>query len=369
MNKKSILHIIDSGGIYGIEKVLINLLPELVKSNYDVALANLKIPADKKSDISDFFTGTGVCCFYPSKMDGMGFRIFPFLLDIIKKQKPAIIHVHGYKATIIGGLLALVLKIPCIATYHAESKHATSLSKYVKIETQFLRRFSGVVAVSHPIMDELIKRKVKKPYIEVINNGISDNYSVKRTRKEFAGLENKTPLLLYAGRLIEKKNIDKLIDVVARLKDDFPQIGLVIAGDGPYKMELLKQAERLNILNSLTFLGYVKDINLIYYSCDIFVLPSQTEGLPISLLEAMAFSLPIVISSVGSIPSVITHGVDALTINPNDENSIYEALYLLLKNEILQRKIGREARKTFLEKYSSATMAGHYISFYNKIIK
>ncbi|MDY6894645.1 MAG: glycosyltransferase family 4 protein, partial [Thermotogota bacterium] len=115
-------------------------------------------------------------------------------------------------------------------------------------------------------------------------------------------------------------------------------------------------------------LGYVDDIHSLYIKCDCFVLPSQTEGMPIALLEAMASSTPIVVTSVGSVPKVVTHMLDALVIPPNNEDSLYKALRHLLGDPLLLKRIGCNARKKFLQKYTSGIMTDKYISVYKNIV-
>jgi glycosyltransferase involved in cell wall biosynthesis len=368
LNSNTILHLIDSGGVYGIERMIIGLLPKLKQRGYDVALACLNVPKHSGTGIKDIFSGSEVNVFCPNFSDKFGLVSFLYLFKITRFCNPKIIHLHGYKATIVGGCFTLLMRIPCVATYHIESKYLPNLAKYVKIETQVLRKIRGIAAVSDPIKKELEHRGVSDGRIRVIPNGIDDFYMVEKEPKNYFKNGKRDPLVLFVGRLIEKKNIHVLINAIARLKKKFPRIRLLVAGEGPYKKELVNQVRRLDLIKSVNFLGYVDDTYSLYKMCDCFVLPSKTEGMPIALLEAMACKLPIIASAVGSVPKIVTHEVDALLIEPDNEEELYQALWRLLSNPLLKKDLGGNARKNFLINYTSDLMADRYKEFYDRIL-
>ena len=368
LNSNTILHLIDSGGVYGIERMIISLLPKLKQRGYDVALACLNAPKHSGTGIKDIFSGSGVRVFCPNSSDKFGLLAFLYLFKVTRFCNPKIIHLHGYKATIVGGCFTLLMRIPCVSTYHIESKYLPNLARYIKIETQILRQIKGIVAVSDPIKKQLIQRQVAANRIRIIPNGIDDLYTVEKgSKNDFENCE-KYPIVIFVGRLIEKKNIHVLINAIARLKKKFPRIRLLVAGEGPYKKELINQVRRLDLIKSVNFLGYVDDIYSLYKMCDCFVLPSKTEGMPIALLEAMACKLPIIASAVGSVPKIVTHEVDALLIEPDNEEELYQALWRLLNNPLLKKNLGGNARKNFLINYTSDLMADRYKEFYDRIL-
>lgn len=369
LNRNTVLHLIDSGGVYGIERMIIGLLPKLKQRGYDVALACLNAPKYSGPGIKDILTGSEVNVFYPNCSDKFGLVSFLYLFRITRFYNPKIIHLHGYKATIIGGCFSLLMRIPCVATYHIESKYLPNLAKYVKIETQVLKKIRGIVAVSYPIKKELEHRGVSNGRIRVIPNGIDDLYTVDKGERVHVKNSGKYPLILFVGRLIEKKNVHLLVSVIARLKQEFPQIGLMVAGDGPYKAKLVQQVKRLNLVESVNFLGHVDDVYPLYKMCDCFVLPSKTEGMPIALLEAMSCEKPIVVSAVGSIPNIVTHKINALLVEPGNVDSLYKQIKGIIYDKTLREYLANNARKRYLQHYTSDIMASQYDAFYQKIIK
>ena len=125
----------------------------------------------------------------------------------------------------------------------------------------------------------------------------------------------------------------------------------------------------LNISDSVNFLGYVDDVYPLYKMCDCFVLPSNTEGMPIALLEAMSCAKPIVISAVGSVPNIVTHQINALLVEPGNIDSLYKEIKKICYEKSLREYLANNARKTYLQHYTSDIMASKYHEFYHRIMK
>lgn len=213
-----ILHLICSSGIYGAENVLINLLPSLRNLGIEVILGCLSAFDSVGSEISQILKQWEIPTVFINDKNKFSLRVLKAIHSTIKLYNPDILHVHGYKATVLGGLIANMIRIPFILTYHGEAKIRTELSTYIKIENIFVRKALRIIAVSKRIMEELIIRGVPESNISVIHNGIKDpfithleNISIKKN-----GLFSTH--LLTVGRLIKIKRIDLIIDAIGILK-------------------------------------------------------------------------------------------------------------------------------------------------------
>lgn len=366
-NKVTILHFVDSGGAYGIEKMIMSLLSKLKHSGFNVMLAYLNTYNESDKFMNESLSESGVIVQHPERSDRFGITTFFYIINTLYKFRPSIIHLHGYKAIILGAVAARLMNIPCVATYHAEIKYTPNLAKYVKIETIVLKFAKMIVAVSQPIKKELELRNIRSNLIRIIPNGIDDLLSDGKQQSGTINGIKGSPKILFVGRLIEKKNIHVLLKAIALLKENFENIRLIIAGEGPFQERLERLIAELKLVEHVIFLGYVADVNSLYQGCDCFVLPSQTEGMPISLLEAMSSAKPIVVTSVGSIPKVVKHQFDALIVEPNNIKELYAAMKRILNDPLLQRDLGNNARDSFLEKYTSDIMAQRYIEVYNQV--
>ena len=127
---------------------------------------------------------------------------------------------------------------------------------------------------------------------------------------------------------------------------------LMIVGDGPARESLDKYSRELGLQDKVIFTGYRHDIPRMLAAMDIFVLPSLVEGIPVSLLEAMAMEKPIVASRVGGIPEVIQDGIDGILVTPASPDDLSTAIMNILKDKGLRDSLGSAARKTSVEQFS-----------------
>jgi len=278
----------------------------------------------------------------------------------LKSNRADILHVHGYKATILGGMAARIAGVPILSTYHAEAGKYPELSTYVRIETPFLKMTNRVITVSNIIKDELIRRGIPEKTITVIHNGIGD--PTRRLMSEFSpDVKSETPLrILCIGRLIPVKRFDLTIRAISVLRREFPDVHLTIAGAGPLQAELKSLAKDLGLGSSVSLPGYVSDTGELFRKSDIFALPSETEGSPITLIEAMAHSKPIVASAVGAIPEMVSGNAGTLLIAPSNLDQLVRALRRFISDPAYRRESGRLARKRFESSFSVETMAARY---------
>lgn len=368
MASGTVLHVVSSGGLYGLERMLLNLLPELGRQGCPVTLLCLDGP---KTEVGRAAQELGI----PTVFVDCARRVTPRgwidLYRTIGSHRPRLVHAHGYKAIILAGAAALARGVPGVATYHNVAARAAEYSKnlswYFVLETRILRRLRGVVAVSGQIADELKSRRVRERRIRIILNGIAKPVSSLSGRPLSDHVKPFRICILSISRLSQEKNIHLVLDSVAALRAEFPDIGLIVGGDGPLLSELRARTASLGIQDCVRFLGFVQDVRPLYEACDAFVLASQTEGMPIAVLEAMALRLPIVATRVGGIPLMLDNGTEALLVEPDDYRSLYEALRRLVRDAHLRENIAQAAHARFERDYTAERMAESYIQLYNDV--
>ncbi len=359
------LHIVSSGGVYGVENMLLNLLPELAAQGAPAALLCLDGPRSPLvlAALARGVRADGVDCARPITPLG-----WLSLLRYIAKHRPVRVHLHGYKAIILAGFFSLCLRRCVIVTYHGLAASlvgiAPSLKKYVVAENYVLRRAARVVAVSAEIRTELVERGVPVDRIPVIFNGVAGG--AESTPPGFLRGGTRSPQLLAVGRLAEEKNFSLLIEVVSILRTTIPGIHLAIAGDGPLRSALRDLIVKLGAEDAVELLGFVQDVRPLLLSTDCFVMPSKTEGMPMALLEAMASGCPIVASSVGGIPSMVRDECEALLVRPGDRAALARAISRLLSADSEARRLGAAARLRFEHEFTAEAMARAYSAVYRE---
>jgi glycosyltransferase involved in cell wall biosynthesis len=360
-----VVHAVEAGRMYGLERMLLALLPKLRERGVDARLLALNAPADPGAALCERLSEEGV----PVVLAGSGRRLATRSLYrawvTLSRWQPAIVHTHGYKAAIVVGAMALVQGRHTIKTQHTEALKHPRLAKQLRIEARLTTRYDRLVAVSERIRAELLARGFAEDRIRVVPNGIRrPAIASRKVRPHSASVR-----LLYLGRLVPGKDVHLLIEAVRRLTQEGHALELVVAGDGPRRVELEQQAAAGGLGPGIVrFPGFVERPEDLLAEADIFVLPSQYEGLPISILEAMAFGLPIIASRVGGVPSVVRDGKEALLITAGSQDGLEEALRKLLVSTSLRVGMGRCAQERFEAAWTADVMADAYAALYGEVM-
>ena len=167
-----------------------------------------------------------------------------------------------------------------------------------------------------------------------------------------------------AGRLASVKGYEFLVRAFAKVAAAFPQARLLICGDGPLRSDLQQQIRRLDCSHCIDLALWCEDYPQRAQAWDIFVQPSIDEGLPISLLEAMAAGLPVIGSNTGGMPEVIVDGVTGLLVMPADVDALAAALRTLLRDADLRARLGKAARQHIVQHFSSDKMRSEIHQLY-----
>jgi colanic acid/amylovoran biosynthesis glycosyltransferase len=165
--------------------------------------------------------------------------------------------------------------------------------------------------------------------------------------------------LVQACRLVEKKGLLSTLSAFRRFVSDYPKSQLVIAGEGPLRDGLMQKINELSLGNQVTLTGFLSqdDLRKIYNQSHIFIHPSELaadsnqEGVPNSMLEAMASGLPVVATRHGGIPEAVREGVDGILVPERDETALYEALLQLARQPDLWRQLGKQASQSVAQNF------------------
>jgi len=164
-------------------------------------------------------------------------------------------------------------------------------------------------------------------------------------------VKQKNKILLAVGRLVYQKGFDRLLKVFAKISSQFPNWRLVILGEGPCRKDLEKQVKHLLLKNRVFLPGKVGNVGDWYQIADLFVMTSRFEGFPNTLVEALAYGLPVVSVDCDTGPrDIIRHGVDGLLVAQDDMNALAKALSTLMKDDKLRHRYATravEARERF----------------------
>lgn len=366
-----VMHLIDSGGLYGAERVILHLSKGMKKARYYPVFGCILNNYDKKPDVGLRAETLGFKVVYIQQKARFRYTYIKQLRNIIIENNIDILHSHGYKPTIIGYFAVKPLEIPILATCHLWFMSTWRMYLYVVLEAWVMKRIPIVIAVSDSIKNALIKSGVKAEFIKVIDNGIElpktpiARPTYIRKKRLFSDISEDAKFIVTVGRLTSQKAHEFLIESLLPLLRKDPKVVLLIVGEGPLRENLENFIKRLEIQHQVRLLGYRNDIENIYNSAILFVLSSVDEGLPMVLLEAMANGLPVVATSVGAVPQVLDNGKYGKLVSIGDGVGLRSAVEEIISNDKLAHDLSEKGRWRVEDKYSFDRMCEQYISCYD----
>jgi glycosyltransferase involved in cell wall biosynthesis len=277
---------------------------------------------------------------------------------LLKRLRPDLVHSHGYFASICSLPTARLIGIPGISTCHGFISTDKKLKIYNKLEKISLKISKKIIAVSDNIKDELIISGINPARITLIQNAVNCFFDIseltyhRHKKRKFLKIDPYELVIGYVGRLSAEKGLRFLIQAVESIFKKNRFIKLIILGEGPEHESLERLVKAIGLQDNIIFLGFQGKVEEWIPAFDIFVLPSISEGTPMSLLEAMSIGLPVIASSVGGVPSIIEHRNNGYLVPPGDFSSISKGIESLWQNQELYKKIGENAAKTIHKNFN-----------------
>lgn len=262
-----------------------------------------------------------------------------------------VVQCHDLYSTLLGVPAAWLARVSVILSCRRDLSH---WQWYTPRNRRILRhiqnRSTYVIANSQAVRDFLVEKDGFDPnLIRVIRNAVDlERFETVRPdrRRLFPHLETQSQLIsVVANMNVEAKGHLDLIRAAAEVSQEFGGAKFLLIGDGGERTRLEAITAELGLSRIVLFLGRRNDVPSVLACSDLFVLPSWAEGLPNSVLEAMAAGLPIVATRVGGIPEVIDNGVSGLLVAPRDPHALAIAVLKILRNEGLAKQLGRSAKE------------------------
>ena len=366
--KLKLMQITHDLAIGGLQQVVVNLCKFINKEKFDVSVLCLRALGPFADEVRQM--GIKVH-FLPQPQNGTDYFSFLKVAKILRREKIDVIHTHNTQPFVDGTLGALLSgrKITIVHTDHA--RDFPDKRRYMFAEWLMSHFAYKVVGVSDHTCQNLIKyEKISPRKVMTILNGIDgskfDIQIDKEKKKKELGLIGFDPIIGLGVRLTEQKGITYLLQAMPEVIKHFPDIALVIAGEGPLENGLKKEARSLGISKNVFFVGPRLDMPELLKLFDLYVLPSLWEGLPMVLLEAMAAGCPIIATDVGGIPSVIHEGVNGSIILPTDVITLRAKIIELLQNYRIRSEYSKNNQRKFIEGFTAEIMARQYEHLYEK---
>jgi len=360
---KKILFVLSSEKLSGGEKVAL----EIAKNLKDKFVFLFYLPNKPQNELLALLKDFKL--YFPQK--DCFLKIVCDLSEIIKNEKPEIVHAHGIRAGVYVKITLLFKRknFKFIYTLHgAHFLHYKFLQKLIFLVWEFFsnRLFVDILTCVGIDDYEAIKKLnlINLNKLVLIQNGINiDDYQNIEGGKLRQELNLKDEIICTTiCRLHYQKDLETLIKAINLIKNE--NLILLIVGDGEDKKRLENLANELGLEKRIKFLGFRNDIKKILKDSDLFILSSRWEGLPVVILEAWAMRKPIIVSAVHGIKSLVQDKMNGLLFKLGDEKDLAEKIKELIKDQNLRLKLANGGFKTVSEKYNLNLMVDNYQNLY-----
>lgn len=366
----------------GAQKVCLDIASNLPKDRYEVHLVTGPATGKEGSLLTNVI-----------KQPDIGLEIIPELArevsplkDIIAliklyrlfgRIRPDIVHCHTSKAGLIGCLAAKLAGVKVIVYsphghLFAEGARIPGVSgNILRLKLfYYLRKLASscatkIIALNHADKDEQVNLKLAPAdKYEVIYNAVQLPNGIAQPTTPSG-----YPTIATIGRLVPEKGQSYLLEAVKLTKTKYPDVSLLVIGDGPLRNNLETQAEKSGIKNNVKFLGVRDDLYAILSGIDIFVLPSLYEAFGIALLEAMAAKKPAIASRVNGIPEVVVDGKTGLLVPPANPSALAEAIIKLTGNKAMAQQMGVAGYGRVKDLFTMEKMIAKVDNLYNQLLR
>ena len=363
----NILYITNHLNIGGITSYVLTLASGMVKRGHAVFLAS------SGGELVNSFKSAGVKYIHipiNTKSEISPKILFSFLKlrKFIKDNRIDIIHVNSRTTQVLACYLSRSCGIPYLSTCHGFFRTRFSRRKFPCWGLK-------TIAISEPVRRHLIDDfRVSENDVRVIRNGIdiskftADSQQFRADAKKKIGLQDSL-VIGTVGRLSDVKGQRYLIEAMPEIIKQFPKIQLLIVGSGKIKDNLLRLGKKFKVDKNIIFVPAVQDTREALAAMDIFVMPSLEEGLGLALMEAMAFGLPVVGTSVGGIIDLVKPGENGILVEPRDAKSIASSVVALLSDRKKAEGLSAKARDYIINNFSQDKMASDTQALYSEFVK
>lgn len=363
----NILHVIDSAGLYGAEEVLLNLCQDQQKLGLFPVIASIRKKDEHDMPLEEEAHRRGLEILTFRMFDGPNFLGALKILRYVRSNGIDILHSHGYKADILFGFLPRKIRgVPTVSTLHGwtSTVRFSKMAFYEYLDSVSLSNLDAVCLVNRKMFDHPRLRSLRDR-LHVIPNGVPSLDATGPVPDDYINhFCSEGFIVCSVGRLSREKGYDQLIRAFSSFSHCVEDARLLIIGEGPDRSKLESLIRERELVTKTLLPGYRPQAWRYLGSCGVFVLSSLTEGLPMTLLEAMRARVPVICTSVGGIPEVLKDSVNGLLVCPGDINGLEDAMLKVYSDEHLARNLAESASDTIANHYSSTAVAQKYVEIY-----
>ena len=347
-------------------------------SRVAVVVAYIRDVRDHEFQIADMARGRGINYHEIPERGKFDPKVLRAIRKLILRYDINLIHGHDYKSDFFAYLLKGIMwprPIAVVSTAHAWVMLGARGAFYRKLDLFLMKRFDHLFAVSKATQDEMVEAGIPETNITVIHNGIDTKMwcpsEVRETLRDELCIKPTTPIVGYVGRIMPEKDLETWLRAAAMVAVKYPETRFVLVGegrDGRTLQDLQHLAASLGIGNKVLFPGYRRNLLPVYASFDIFVMSSLREGLPNSILEAMALGRPVVTTDVAGAKELVLDQETGFVVPQKAHEDLGQRIITLLDDKERRLYMGNAGRRRVEEKFSFSQRLRHIEQLYEQIV-
>lgn len=361
-----VVHLIGSTGLYGAERWIFALIRALDPQQIQSSLINLIDNKDESSEVVLAARERGVDAF--DYYTGGRLNLFSVfrMAQWLRKNKIQVVHGHGFKSDMFALIAGRIAGCKVLTTPHGWSVEGDFKLHVYEVVDRFLYRFMDMICPLSMSLEAGLEKTVDSAKLRLILNGVDVNEVQSAVVSNH--VQGHEGIIGYVGRLVPLKDLPTLLSSFKAIASERPTVRLLIVGDGPERSLLESIASKLNLADQVDFLGFKADAVSCLGAFDVFVLPSLSEGIPRCVMEAMAASVPVVVSDIPGCRALVDHGQTGLLFNTSDHVDLAEKIEFVFDNPDKAKNMAAAGVKKITEEYSNTRMAEEYSEVYKQLV-
>jgi L-malate glycosyltransferase len=307
---------------------------------------------------------------------GIDWRCSWRLAPLLRRHHVALVHAHLFTPFFYGALARLLYsRPPILFTDHGRPFPDHPNRKHLLANRVLLQRRDRVVGVGRAVRDGLVRNEgFPARRVGVVYNGINlaefaGAAPARAGVRQELGVTDDEFVLLQVARLVPDKDHVTALRALARVVPQRPNVRLLIAGEGPELPTIQDTIARLGLQRHVRLLGLRTDVPRLLAAADLFLLSSVTEGIPLTVIEAMAASLPVVATGVGGMSEVVVHGETGALVPAKDPETMAGMVVILADIRSMRKRMGRAGKERAEKLFSETTMVANYRRLYREMLR
>jgi glycosyltransferase involved in cell wall biosynthesis len=369
MERKTILHLIDTGGPGGAETVFLDLVCRLDDERWR------SVPVIPEEDwLGNALRRRGQEPLLVPTRGSFDVGYLRRLIRLVRQEGVSLIHAHLFSTSVYGSVVGALCRVPVVCTFHGQADAASERFRAAKL--QILNRGGGrIVFVSESLRRFfLVLGGLNPGRTQVIYNGIDTEQFAPRPDRSFRdelGMRPDEVLIGAVGNVRASKDYPNFLRAAALLRRRDPRYRFVIVGDSrpsPLMSEVLALRAELGLESAVTFTGFREDVDRVMAALDVFVVSSSAEGFSLTTVQAMAAGLPVVATRCGGPEEILRNGEVGILVPPGSPEALADAIGQVVESPARRERITRAAREEARSRFALESMVSGYEALYERCL-